>query len=357
MIRKKTFFVTFAALVLVVLLAVIVVGRGRSHAVSKAADTVLNPDPVNVTETEKSFEAGAAPVSPSESAEPSPAEPGRQDGERFEGVIMLEGMEETVRYEHIRNDTLGFEMDYDYENFVRSTKPDRECFVSCWDDPENPENYLEVRFSPLDAEAAAAALSDMLSNDYEIRRDDSFPLERTDVCIRIVADEVKGGGYMPDQLQTVYIVPASDGCLVATAHSVIVESEGFLRRFRYMMNTFSPIDGLESLSVPGTWQTASVGYEDSGMFQPEYYVRFTSSDILYGHLKAGQFVLDHSDKISLLEATAAGGFKVRAETSAGVRYTYHSSESDESVLEYYETWQEEAFPETYSGGASLSRCG
>ena len=43
----------------------------------------------------------------------------RQVGERFEGTIILEGMDETVKYEHIRNDTLGFERDYDYENFGR----------------------------------------------------------------------------------------------------------------------------------------------------------------------------------------------------------------------------------------------
>ena len=56
---------------------------------------------------------------PSAPAEEPAAEPTqdngtqRQDGERFEGVIILEGMEETVRYEHVRNDTVGFEMDYD----------------------------------------------------------------------------------------------------------------------------------------------------------------------------------------------------------------------------------------------------
>lgn len=36
----------------------------------------------------------------SESSEPA-AETGRQDGERYEGVIRLEGMDRTVRYEHI----------------------------------------------------------------------------------------------------------------------------------------------------------------------------------------------------------------------------------------------------------------
>ncbi len=56
-------------------------------------------------------------------------------------------MEETVRYEHVRNTALGFEMDYDFESFVRRSEPDRECFISVYDDPEAPENYLEVTFS------------------------------------------------------------------------------------------------------------------------------------------------------------------------------------------------------------------
>ena len=357
MTRKKTFFVTIAVLALVVLLMMIVAGRSRSSAVPKPADTVLSADPVSSTESAEPSEAKDEPVRPSEPAEPSPAEPGRQDGERFEDIIILEGMEETVCYEHIQNNPLGFEMDYDYEKFVRHSEPDREIFVSCWDDPDDPENYLEVRYSPLDAEAAAAEIGEMLSNDYEIRRDDLFPLERAGICIRIAADEIRGGGYMPDHLQTVYIIPASDGCRVAAAHCATVESEGFLRRFRYMMNTFSAVTGQESIPIPGTWQTASVEYSDDGAMQPAYYVRFTDADILYGHLKDGLFVLDHFDKIVSFEETVFGGHSVQAQASNGAPYTYRTSESDENVLEYYETWREEDFPEAYRGGASLSRCG
>ena len=82
------------------------------------------------------------------------AVPGRQDGERFESVIIMEGMEETVKYEHIRNDSLGFEMDYDYELFERQSGSDRERFVSRYDDPNDPENYLEVSRIPRDAETS-----------------------------------------------------------------------------------------------------------------------------------------------------------------------------------------------------------
>ena len=182
---------------------------------------------------------------PAEVPEAAPAPAGRQDGERFETVIILEGMEETVRYEHIRNEVIGFEMDYDYESFVRRSEAGYERFVSVWDDAANPENYLEVSASTLDAEAAAAAIGETLSQEYEISRNDSFPLERAGSCIRIDASEAKGGGWMPDQLQAVYIIPAGDGCRIAAAHYAIEGAEGFGRRFRYLMDTFSvlPVAG------------------------------------------------------------------------------------------------------------------
>ena len=169
------------------------------------------------------------------------ADTGRRDGERFDAVIVLEGMEETVHYEHLTNNELGFEMDYDYEAFVRHSQSDREQFVSRWDDPGDPENYLEVRYNPRDAETVAAAIGAALSTEYEISRDDSFMLDGAGRCIRLDASEVKGGGYMPENLQTVYIIPAGDGCRIAAVHTYIVESEGFGRRFRYMLDTFSPL--------------------------------------------------------------------------------------------------------------------
>ena len=39
----------------------------------------------------------------------APTVPRRQVGERYDRVIMIEGMEETVHYEQIRNDTVGIE--------------------------------------------------------------------------------------------------------------------------------------------------------------------------------------------------------------------------------------------------------
>ncbi len=105
--------------------------------------------------------------------------------------------------------------------------------------------------------------------------------------------------------------------------------------------------------IPGTWQTASIGYMDGDDMQPEYYVQFTDVEVNYGHMKDGAFVLDHSDKISTIEKGAAGDWKVQAESASGVKYTYHTAEGDADVLEYYETWNEDDFSKMYRGGASL----
>lgn len=179
-------------------------------------------------------------LAPSE-APKSAAESGRQDGERFETVIMLEGMEETVPYEHIVNKTVGFEMDYEYESLVRHSEGARERFISIWDAFESPENYLEVTASPEDAGTVAAAISEDLSQEYNLLKEPRT-LERAGDCIRIEASERKDNGEMADQLQVVYIIPASDGCRVATAHFSVEAAEGFGRRFSDMLNTLSVID-------------------------------------------------------------------------------------------------------------------
>lgn len=107
--------------------------------------------------------------------------------------------------------------------------------------------------------------------------------------------------------------------------------------------------------VTGTWQTSSIAYTDEGTMQPEYYVQFTESDIIYGHMNKGLFITDHADEIKHFDETAEGKYCIQAVSSGGVQYTYRTSESDNDVLEYYETWTESDFPDTYSGGASLTR--
>lgn len=116
------------------------------------------------------------------------------------------------------------------------------------------------------------------------------------------------------------------------------------------------VSSSEDPAVEGTWQTASIVQNGDAM-QPEYYVQFAGLVINYGHMsEAGEFVLDHSDKISSIEETIQGVYTIKAEASSGVKYTYRTSAEDASVMEYYETWDEDEFSEKYSGGASLSKC-
>ena len=201
---KKTRFIVVLSFVLALSLAGC--GRAREAAPEQPAviETPEQPAPAETAE--------AAPT-----PEPTPAAtwPVRQDGERFEDSIVVLGMEETVHYEHLRNEALGFEMDYDYESFRRYTDAERERFVSTWDDPGNIEDYMDVTRSAEDAETVAAALTEELSRDFE----------------------------MTDQLQAFYIIPAPDGCRIATTHAFITESEGFFWRFDYMLNTLSVIAG------------------------------------------------------------------------------------------------------------------
>ena len=161
--------------------------------------------------------------SPVETTAPSEAEIiiGRQDGERFEETILLEGMEEKVRYEHIRNDTVGIEMDYDYESFARQSE--------------------ELTASAESAESAAASVEEELSKEYDIIRE-PITLEHAGSCIRIEASERKGTGMMADQLQVVTVISAPDGCRVAAEHFSIESAEGFGRRFSYMLNTLAVVD-------------------------------------------------------------------------------------------------------------------
>ena len=328
-----------------VLMLMLLVGCGKRNTAPVPAEPAVNNESAGLTEPVESSEADIII--------------GRQNGERFEDVIILEGMEETVRYEHVRNDTIGFEMDYDYESFVRRSDTNRDCFISIYDNSYKPENYLEVTTYTENADAVAASFTDALSQTYELLKG-TRTLDRAGDCIWIEASELKGSNRMADQLQVVYIIPASDGCRVAVEHFSVESAEGFGRRFNYMLNTLAVIDRTGNLTdtahlITVTWQTASMAYEADGTMYPEYFVQFTDSEILYGHMKNGNFIPDHSDKIIRRETTASDGLKVQAEAANGVQYTYQTSSGDREILEYYETWNEDDFPEMYRGGASLSR--
>ena len=108
--------------------------------------------------------------------------------------------------------------------------------------------------------------------------------------------------------------------------------------------------------IPGTWQTVSIVMTDDENMEPEYYVQFTGSDVIYGHMSDGKFVQEYTDKIFASEKLASGGYMIKAMNSSGIEYTYLTSESDDTILEYYETWDEFDYANKYFGGSSLSKC-
>lgn len=197
-------------------------GRGRGETAS------AQPVP-----TEASV-VRPTPTDPPEAA----AEPGRADGERFEEVVVLEGMEETVRYEHVRNQDVGFELDYEYETLERRRASEYERFLSLYDDPDDPWNYLEVTRSAEGPEAVTSALAKELSRDFDTVVTSRVTLDRAGECARIDASGAKAGRMPSGALESVYILPAADGCRIAAAHCTLESAEGFGARFAAMMDTF-----------------------------------------------------------------------------------------------------------------------
>ena len=228
---KKSFLALILSLAMVLTLSAC--GGGQPAQIEIPAE-----EPAATEAPEQAAPAETEAPAQEPTAAPAPA---RQDGERFDDILYIEGMEETVHYEHLRNEALGFEMDYDYENFLRQSTADRERFVSVWDNAAEPEYYLDVMHSTDDAETAAAAVSETLSADYTILRE-TADLERAGTCIRIGASETKEGGYTPEHLQMVYIIPAADGCVIGWVHHGLDSADGFGRRFDAMMQSVSLLD-------------------------------------------------------------------------------------------------------------------
>ncbi len=205
-----------------VLMLMLLVGCGRRNTTTMPAEPAVNNESVSMIEPAESSEADIII--------------GRQNGERFEDVIILEGMEETVRYEHVRNGMIGFEMDYDYESFVRFSEPESECFISIYDDAQKPENYLEIVHSNEAAESVADTIAEDLSKEYDITRTE-MTLDHAGSCVKISASEDKNTHGTADMIYVVYIIPRDNGCLIAKESMYFEASEGFGRRFNYMVNT------------------------------------------------------------------------------------------------------------------------
>lgn len=298
--KKKTLrSAVLLTLALVFLMTVMLSGCIQKRDETKPAET---EEPI---ETEEPAETTAAPE--------------LQDGDCYEAVIMIEGMEETVKYQHVRNETAGFQMDFDYENFVRRSESDRECFVSVYDDPKNPENYLEVSYSPEDASAVVAAVCETLSADYEILKD-PFTLGDISNCTKIDASAAADGSGTPDILQAVYVIPAADGCRVARMHYSFEGGDGFGNRLASMVETISVMDAQGERALSSEQALSAV----------ERYCYISNPD-LKGIVDAGQYPVSwevassSEDEIVIL---------YRSYTGAEVRYYIDPVSGDAHVTEY-----------------------
>ncbi|MBP3754776.1 MAG: hypothetical protein J6I66_07955 [Lachnospiraceae bacterium] len=116
-----------------------------------------------------------------------------------------------------------------------------------------------------------------------------------------------------------------------------------------------PVELTGSVSLDGMWATASMVPDENGDVQPEWYVEFEGYAINYGHMEGDKFVVDHSDDVQCQMSDSDGNLFVQAENADGIQYTYRVSGDDKDVLEYYETWNEDEYADTYSGSTSLSR--
>ena len=227
---------TMAMIALAALLLIILSGcsSAQDSTTVAAEPEVLTAVPVSEAETEVPIAVPVIEAEP-EGLPDVTNETRRQDGERFEGVIMLEGMQETVKYEHVRNDSLGIELDYDYENFERHNDSGSERFVSRYD----AGTSLDIGYSPESAEKMADSFAETFSMAYDIVRE-PCTLAKAGSCIRIDASATKDG-QTPDLLQAVYIIPAGEGSIVAGMQYSFEAADGFGKRFNEILNTLEII--------------------------------------------------------------------------------------------------------------------
>ena len=227
----KMAMIALAALLLMILSGC---SSAQDSTTVAAEPEVLTAVPVSEAETEVPIAVPVIEAEP-EGLPDVTNETRRQDGERFEDVIMLEGMQETVKYEHVRNDSLGIELDYDYENFERHNDSGSERFVSRYD----AGTSLDIGYSPESAEKMADSFAETFSMAYDIVRE-PCTLAKAGSCIRIDASATKDG-QTPDLLQTVYIIPAGEGSIVAGMQYSFEAADGFGKRFNEILNTLEII--------------------------------------------------------------------------------------------------------------------
>ena len=206
----------------------------ESEAASTTAGDAADSEAAAKTTEDAAKSEAADTTDAGESSEAAPAK--RQVGDRYEDVIVYEGYEEILKFEHVKNEAAGFEMDYEYSRFVRKSDSNGDIFTLNLDGVEEPQYYLEVSYSSEEAEAAAASISEELSKNYSVTLSE---LTEGGKMINAVPTEEN---QELDELQSAYVIPAADGCRVARAHYSYDSSDFFGNLFSMMMDSISAID-------------------------------------------------------------------------------------------------------------------
>ena len=154
---------------------------------------------------------------------------------------MIEGTEETVRYEHIKNTKAGIELDYDYESFNRVNEGERETFTSVYDDQAAPNNYMYIVADTDDPDTAAGMFGMTLAMDFENVSSEKVTLDKAGDCTVLYANGPKSEVFPSDAVEKVYIIPAPDGCRIARIYCTVESAEGFGVHFAEMLDTLEVI--------------------------------------------------------------------------------------------------------------------
>ena len=91
------------------------------------------------------------------------------------------------------------------------------------------------------ADTIAADYEVTLSKDYGTVDMETVTLDHAGECALISASNAKNSK-MAHTLQTIYIIPATEGCIVAAVHCTTESAEGFGTRFSSTVNTLSVIE-------------------------------------------------------------------------------------------------------------------
>ena len=85
-------------------------------------------------------------------------------------------------------------------------------------------------------------MTESLSHDFDTVTTEQQELDGAGQCACLFASDAKSGRVPAGAMQSVYIIPAGDGCVLAKACYTVESAEGFGARFSDIVNTIRPLN-------------------------------------------------------------------------------------------------------------------